>query len=1070
MKKLMMLGMFLSGLVGVNAQIGGLVDLQTGREVPDADSRYVVLENTIVLPSDLVVPGNLSVTGTLQIAGEDISVVVTNILPRDGSEAMTGGLEVHAVDGIYTWGDVLTDSLYVSGFNHEPFNGLWTHDGTVANDRPVYLHTTNSMYRIWYNDDDRWEMIDDGDWSFWYRSVAPGVEHPWSVVDWTAGASSGTPVGEVDRLSLSDNVALVRQIDATLGTAAFTASTDYATLAGDNVFTGATNSFKDVNVMIASGFALPEFNVTYFAEGVAGGKPSYRGRGPDGQTIVWEVGSAWWNINEYAVSFEDVATPDLVTTWRAIDNTNTVLSGTVIAGRTTVGEGGVTTVGDVLASGVSLTNVHAVADAALPKTAGSDHILTGDLYLGDTQNPITSTAALRLSLGDSSTNLLLVGHGRVDDYYRHRNRFFIGDTMYQLDVNYYPSENKIDYTDTDFVGVGSITAAAFIQDGTNLLTEIQGKVSLTDAEYTNTVALAGTAWQNPSSVTNFTWTTNNNEITLESWLETGSTNVVIPDYINGLPVTAIGALAFSPGGSGSAVTSVGGGANVTSIGIDAFSSCTSLTSVVLPSATSIGVGAFYGCTNLVSISLPAATSIGDSAFESCTSLTTVNLPSATSIGAYAFFNCTSLTNVTFSGNAPDEGIGVYLSSTNVINYVTNPTATDWGTLWNDQPVVRLGVTADSFTLGTDTITEWPSDVDLSGYVQTNHNGNVSISGALSAGSVSSAGIIETDTQYLFDGVNAVRLYKGIDTFYSSVAVGEGAGEATTGGGDRRQTAMGYWAGRDNSGVDQTAMGYWAGRDNSGAYQTAIGAGAGRDNSGAAQTAMGYWAGRDNSGAYQTAIGAGAGNDNSGAYQTAMGYRAGRDNSGDYQTALGYEAGRFIADGSTANTNSANAVYLGANTRSLTANDDNIIVIGTGAIGKGSNTAVWGNTDIERNYFSGDVEAESYAITGNRMRIPDAITIPTNATYTLSYTNGAYQAYSFGAGTADLTIDLEGPGADYISQQRVYFQSGYLDRPVTYTNSEGSFQWINYEPTTDEAEFIIFWTGTNAAAINTTVTQ
>ena len=150
--------------------------------------------------------------------------------------------------------------------------------------------------------------------------------------------------------------------------------------------------------------------------------------------------------------------------------------------------------------------------------------------------------------------------------------------------------------------------------------------------------------------------------------------------------------------------------------------------------------------------------------------------------------------------------------------------------------------------------------------------------------------------------------------------------------------MGYYAGRQNSGINQTALGYAAGYQNNGDYQTA----------------MGYAAGSLNSGAGQTAIGYGAGSENSGDNQTAIGHFAGFQNSGAHQTAIGYFAGRYIANGATDNTNSVNAVYLGANTRSLTANDNNIIVIGTGAIGKGSNTAVWGNTNIETNYFSGDI--------------------------------------------------------------------------------------------------------------------
>ena len=64
----------------------------------------------------------------------------------------------------------------------------------------------------------------------------------------------------------------------------------------------------------------------------------------------------------------------------------------------------------------------------------------------------------------------------------------------------------------------------------------------------------------------------------------------------------------------------------TSIGNDAFSSCTSLRSVTIgDSVTSIGNGAFSR-TSLGSVIIPDnVTSIGDSAFYSCTSLKSVTI-------------------------------------------------------------------------------------------------------------------------------------------------------------------------------------------------------------------------------------------------------------------------------------------------------------------------------------------------------------------------------------------------------------------------------------------------------------
>ena len=88
--------------------------------------------------------------------------------------------------------------------------------------------------------------------------------------------------------------------------------------------------------------------------------------------------------------------------------------------------------------------------------------------------------------------------------------------------------------------------------------------------------------------------------------------------------------------------------SVTTIGEKAFSGCSGLTSVTIPSSvTSIGNYAFDGCSGLTSITIPnSVTSIGSYAFSNCSGLTSVTIPnSVTEIGACAFSGCSGLTHL-----------------------------------------------------------------------------------------------------------------------------------------------------------------------------------------------------------------------------------------------------------------------------------------------------------------------------------------------------------------------------------------------------------------------------------------
>ena len=132
--------------------------------------------------------------------------------------------------------------------------------------------------------------------------------------------------------------------------------------------------------------------------------------------------------------------------------------------------------------------------------------------------------------------------------------------------------------------------------------------------------------------------------------------LVLPSYI-----TKINQNAFS---GCSSLTSITIPDSVTSIGSSAFSGCSGLTSITIPdSVTSIGGGAFSGCKGLTSITIPnSVTSIGNWAFSGCSGLTSITIPnSVTSIGAYAFSFCTGLTSIIV-----DEGNTKYHSAGNCL--------------------------------------------------------------------------------------------------------------------------------------------------------------------------------------------------------------------------------------------------------------------------------------------------------------------------------------------------------------------------------------------------------------------
>ena len=146
-------------------------------------------------------------------------------------------------------------------------------------------------------------------------------------------------------------------------------------------------------------------------------------------------------------------------------------------------------------------------------------------------------------------------------------------------------------------------------------------------------------------------------------------------------VTSIGGHAFE---KCSGLTSLTLPSSVTSIGEFAFRYCSGLTSLTIPSGvTTIDYYAFADCRGLTSLTLPSSvTSIGGYAFAWCSGLTSLTLPSSvTSIGDYAFAWCSGLTSLTLPSSVTSIGghAFAWCSGLTSLTLPSSVTEIDWST-------------------------------------------------------------------------------------------------------------------------------------------------------------------------------------------------------------------------------------------------------------------------------------------------------------------------------------------------------------------------------------------------------
>lgn len=157
----------------------------------------------------------------------------------------------------------------------------------------------------------------------------------------------------------------------------------------------------------------------------------------------------------------------------------------------------------------------------------------------------------------------------------------------------------------------------------------------------------------------FTYTVLDGEVTINKVDYETTGDVVIPEKIEFMPVTAIADSAFA---GCSKITDVVIHDGVTDFGTYIFSYCTSLIGVTLPSnMNNIPEGMFERCTSLETVNIPdTVTSIGGNSFWVCESLTSITLPeNLTEIGPLAFSCCYALENINMGDKIVELGDGAF---------------------------------------------------------------------------------------------------------------------------------------------------------------------------------------------------------------------------------------------------------------------------------------------------------------------------------------------------------------------------------------------------------------------------
>jgi len=304
-------------------------------------------------------------------------------------------------------------------------------------------------------------------------------------------------------------------------------------------------------------------------------------------------------------------------------------------------------------------------------------------------------------------------------------------------------------------------------------------------------------------------------------------------------------------------------------------------------------------------------------------------------------------------------------------------------------------------------------------------------------------------------INNLTIGRGAASIAGNVVLGETILPANTTG--NNNTAVGNGAMQYNSaGWSNTVVGRDALNKNStGDNSTAIGYQALFNNTASNNDALGYQSMLNNlSGNSNVSIGQSSMKENlTGNNNSILGFSSLPKNStGSNNISIGYYAGSKIANGTTDLTIINNSVIIGADAKANANNETNQIVIGYGAIGKGTNTVQLGNGSITSVNTSGTIKAG--AVTYPNTDGTNGQVLATNGAGVASWTTNVALTPAI---TATLTTTAGNIGENTYTGSSITLPPGKWSLQVTMLASTitntGSY-WIRSGFSTSSSTFTI----------------